>query len=155
MTKGLRVLFISAEAAPLVKIGGLGDVGGSLPAALQLLPVDLDVRLVLPFYPEIQKGKWDLSPTATLNISHTSGLIAADVYQTQINGVNIYLIGGSPVSRSSSVYSGDDYQDGIKFTFLSLAGMELARTLKWAPDILHAHDWHASPAVYPASGRYR
>ena len=38
MLNGLRVLFIASEADPLVKIGGLGDVAGSLPKALCNLP---------------------------------------------------------------------------------------------------------------------
>jgi len=55
MTDQIRVLFLSAEADPLVKIGGLGDVAGSLPAALGALPESPDVRLVLPLYPRIKK----------------------------------------------------------------------------------------------------
>ena len=148
MTKGLKVLFISSEAAPLVKVGGLGDVVGSLPAALQLLSKEIDVRLVLPFYPEIKQGDWEITQITSFNITHIAGSITAEVHQTRINGVTTYLVDGSPISQSTSVYSGDAYQDGHKFTFLSLVGMELTRTLNWSPDILHAHDWHASPAVY-------
>ena len=148
MTKGLRVLFISAEAAPLVKVGGLGDVAGSLPGALQDLSVDLDIRLVLPFYSEIKKKNWDFTPAASFSISHSAGSITSNVYQAEVNGVITYLVDGSPVQQSSSVYSGDPYQDGHKFTFLSLAAIKLTRILDWTPNILHAHDWHASPAIY-------
>jgi starch synthase len=58
----INVLFMASEADPFIKIGGLGDVAGSLPRALRtvgasvnLLPADLDVRLVLPFHPGIQQ----------------------------------------------------------------------------------------------------
>jgi starch synthase len=148
MIKVLRVLFISSEAAPLVKVGGLGDVSGSLPPALQLTSTDLDVRLVLPFYPEIKQRDWEITPITSFKIAHASGPISADVHQTRINGVTSYLIDGSPVSQSPSVYSGEGYEDGHKFTFLSIAGMKLLKVLNWPPNILHAHDWHASPAVY-------
>ena len=44
----MRVLFLIAEMAPLVKVGGLADIGGALPRALRELGVD--VRVALPFY---------------------------------------------------------------------------------------------------------
>ena len=148
MTNQIRVLFLSAEADPLVKIGGLGDVAGSLPAALGALPESPDVRLVLPLYPRIKNAEWDLKPVATFNISHSRGPILTEVFQTTIKGVTTYLVNGAPVSESNEVYSGDAHQDGSKFTFFSLASMELVKILNWQPDIIHAHDWHTSPAVY-------
>ena len=148
MTEELKVLFLAAEADPLVKIGGLGDVAGSLPATLGALPESPDVRLVLPLYPRIKNAEWDLKPVATFNISHSRGPILAEVFQTTIKGVTTYLVNGPPVSESNEVYSGDAHQDGSKFTFFSLAAMELAKILNWQPDIIHAHDWHTSPAVY-------
>ena len=51
----IKVLFLSAEAAPLAKVGGLGDVAGALPPALFNLGVD--IRLCLPFYGCIDKKK--------------------------------------------------------------------------------------------------
>lgn len=148
MVEPMKVLFLAVEADPLVKIGGLGDVAGSLPAALGALPESPDVRLVLPLYPQIRSAGWDLTPAASFSISHSQGPILAEIFQTLINGVTIYLVNGAPVFESPAVYSGDPSQDGTKFTFLSLAAMELAKILNWQPDIIHAHDWHTSPAVY-------
>ncbi len=144
----IKILFIAAEAAPLVKIGGLGDVAGSLPAALSALPSTPDVRVVLPFYSEIKKSSLTLNSVASFEISHRNGPLLADVFQTKVNGIPFYLIDGPPVASSPEVYSGDNNLDGTKFTFFSLAAMELAKILNWQPDILHAHDWHAAPAVY-------
>ena len=48
-----KILYISSEAFPLIKTGGLADVAGSLPAAL--LKQSQDVRLLLPAYPEVLK----------------------------------------------------------------------------------------------------
>jgi len=148
MPNSLKILFLAAEAAPLVKIGGLGDVAGSLPAALGALPESPDVRLVLPLYPQIKNANLDLTPAATFKIPHSRGSILTEVFQTTINGVTTYLVNGAPVSESPAVYSGDPSQDGNKFTFFSLAAMELVKILNWQPDIIHAHDWHTSPAVY-------
>jgi len=148
MTDQIRVLFLSAEADPLVKIGGLGDVAGSLPAALGTLPESPDVRLVLPLYPRIKNAELDLKPVATFNISHSRGPLLTEVFQTIIKGTTIYLVNGAPISESNEVYSGDAHLDGSKFTFFSLGAMELVKILNWQPDIIHAHDWHTSPAVY-------
>ena len=54
----LRVLFVAAEAEPYVKIGGLGDVAGSLPLAVRSIPASdlkgrqIDARLIIPFHPD-------------------------------------------------------------------------------------------------------
>ncbi|MEN9425076.1 MAG: glycogen synthase GlgA, partial [Pseudomonadota bacterium] len=47
----MKLLFVTSEAYPLVKTGGLGDVAYSLPVALQR--ADVDVRLLLPGYREL------------------------------------------------------------------------------------------------------
>ena len=147
----LKILFIAAEAAPLVKIGGLGDVAGSLPAALNALPESIEVRIALPLYPQLKKSGLDLTPVASFDISHHNGPLLAEVFEAEINGLTTYFIDGPPVAASPAVYSSDNYLDGTKFTFFSLAALELARILGWQPDILHAHDWHAAPAVYTLS----
>ena len=63
MTKpSFNVCFVISEAEPLIKVGGLGDVGGTLPAALVNLPPEMtdgrpiDVRVVIPYH-DILKEK--------------------------------------------------------------------------------------------------
>lgn len=143
-----KILFLSAEAAPLVKVGGLGDVAGSLPQALRALPESPDVRLALPNYPQLNLSGLPLQPSASFSITHSGGPLLAEVFQTEINGVPLYLIDGPPIRAAQSVYSSDPLVDGTKFTFFSLATLEMTRALKWQPDVVHAHDWHAAPAVY-------
>ena len=53
----MRIFFIINEAHPLYKIGGLGDVGGSLPKALSKL--DIDISIILPKHPEIKLGSYE------------------------------------------------------------------------------------------------
>jgi starch synthase len=148
MGKSMKVLFLAAEADPLAKVGGLADVAGSLPAALRALPQSPDVRLVIPFYPPIKEMGLSFNPVASFLIPHSSGPLRAEVYELVGGDFPTYLIDGSPVADSARVYSGDNYQDGSKFTFFSLAALKLAETLNWKPDILHAHDWHTCPALY-------
>ena len=49
----LKILFVSSEAMPLARTGGLGDVVGALPPVLRRL--DCDVRIVIPLYKPIRE----------------------------------------------------------------------------------------------------
>ena len=61
MSQTINILFLASEAEPFVKVGGLGDVAGTLPRALRALStemtggVKLDVRLVLPMHSVIRE----------------------------------------------------------------------------------------------------
>lgn len=149
--KPIKVLFLSAEAAPLVKVGGLGDVAGSLPTALRKLSEGPDVRVCLPLYPPLKDQDLDLTPRASFQVEAGSGSIPAEAFQASVNGVPYYLIDGPPIACSQQIYSGYNHQDGVKFSFFSLAALELTKHIQWKPDILHAQDWHTAPAVYKLS----
>ncbi|MDQ2693263.1 MAG: glycogen/starch synthase, partial [Chloroflexota bacterium] len=59
MPQTINILFLAAEAEPFVKVGGLGDVAGTLPRALRALSNDdlkVDIRLVLPLHPVIRSN---------------------------------------------------------------------------------------------------
>jgi starch synthase len=150
----LRVFFIASEADPLVKIGGLGDVAGSLPAALSSLPAaefgerSLDIRVAIPFYPGLTTGKWNPKLASQFDLTTPTGNIPVKVYTIKLKGIWIYLLDGEPVSRNQGVYSLNTVEDGDKFIFFSLACLELCKTMKWKPDILHANDWHTALSVY-------
>lgn len=158
--KPVRVLFLCSEAEPFVKVGGLGDVGGSLPAALrglkskshstgqEITPAEFDVRLALPFHGQIRTGEYALQHLGSVAVPHTSGPISAEIYATSSQGVPVYLIGGDPIPPDAPVYSSDWGFDAHKYIFFSLAALELARKLDWQPQILHANDWHTAAAVY-------
>lgn len=144
-------MFLAAEAAPLIKVGGLGDVAGSLPGYLRGLPEAPDVRVFLPYYPPLKDQRLQLKPVASFSVSHQDGPIPALVFQGRINGTPCYFIDGTPVSASPKVYSGNNHLDGAKFTFFSLAALELVKILGWKPDVVHAQDWHTASAVYKLS----
>ncbi len=148
MPEPLRVLTLAAEAEPFIKVGGLGDVAGSLPAALRRLPEAVDIRLALPFYPQIDTFPYTLEPLLTFRVPHEQGPIPCEVFQTTEKGVVVYLLKGGPIHASPAIYERDDSHNSFKFTFFSLAALELARHLNWQPHVVHAHDWHTSPAVY-------
>ncbi len=74
----LKILFLAAEAAPLVKIGGLGDVAGSLPGAIKALPGAPDIRIALPYYPHLKELNLALTLVSNFEVSSSQGPIQAD-----------------------------------------------------------------------------
>lgn len=149
----LRILFVAAEAAPFVKVGGLGDVVGSLPPALldlssTLKGTQLDIRVAIPFHAVIPRQVAPPEPEVTFSIPTPAGSQKASAYLANFRGIPAYLIDGDPIPKEGGVYSLDTQKDGEKFTFFSLACLELCRALQWKPDILHAHDWHAALAIH-------
>ncbi len=150
----MNILFLAAEADPLIKVGGLGDVAGSLPEAIRNLSrdglsnTDFDVRLVIPFHPAIDPSPYSPELVGELSVPNTAGVSTAEVYAINVKGVPVYLIKSNLFQPGMPVYSIDTRQDGRKYAFFSLAALELAKLLDWQPDILHANDWHTATAIY-------
>jgi starch synthase len=150
----LNILFLASEAAPLVKVGGLGDVAGSLPLALRALRPEewngprLDVRLILPFHDEINSRIRDARLVASFMVHHPGEPLPAKAFITEVDGLPVYLIKGPPVLPDMPVYSNDPVKDGEKYVFFSQAVLEMIRHLDWKPHLLHANDWHTAVSLY-------
>ncbi len=80
--KRIKVLMAAAEVAPLAKVGGLGDVVGSLPPALKKLGVD--IRLIMPLYGHIEKKKYGLKKIYS-DLEVPSGMMMLNVNIWQAN----------------------------------------------------------------------
>lgn len=147
----VRVLFLAAEAAPLIKVGGLADVAGSLPRALRRLASSLcDVRLVLPMHAGIGQKLDSIQKFTEFEIATSDGReLPATILQSEFQGVPLYLISGSPIPPDAPIYTGST-TDGDKYVFFSLAALALTQYLAaaWGETILHANDWHTALAVY-------
>jgi starch synthase len=142
----MKVLFLAAEAAPLAKAGGLGDVAGSLPKALAAL--GHEVRVAIPHSGVIDTARFRPRRVARFHVPHVAGPQTARVSQVEHDGLTFYLIAGPPIPRAKRIYGAGIEEDGPKFVFFSLAALGLCRALDWRPDILHANDSHTGPAVY-------
>jgi starch synthase len=147
----MRILLLAAEVAPFAKTGGLADVAGSLPGALAAL--GHDVRVVMPAYQSIeaavQSGRWNVAvDPIQLRVPVGGGLVDAGVLRTTLPGtsVPVYFIAERHLFDRPSLYGYSD--DTYRFAFFSRAALDLAiGALGWRPDIVHAHDWHAAPAI--------
>ncbi|HSH03771.1 MAG TPA: glycogen synthase [Anaerolineae bacterium] len=147
MDKPLKILFLSAEVDPFAKTGGLGDVAASLPIALKAL--GHDVRVVMPAYRKIEQGTFpDVSVSdVSLKVPMGIGLLPAGVFESTIpnTDVPVYFIAERNLFDRDNIYGYRD--DPYRFAFFSRAALDLTVALQWKPDILHAHDWHAAPAI--------
>ena len=147
-----RVLFVTSEAHPLAKTGGLGDVCGSLPPALRTL--GYDVRLLMPAYRSAKRAAGSLRAVLQLPIPFT-GAPATLLEGTLPNSdVPVWLIDYPPAfDRDGHPYlapDGEPWHDNApRFALLCAAAVALARgetTLDWQPDIVHCHDWQTGLA---------
>lgn len=144
----MKVLFVSSEVFPLIKTGGLADVSGSLPSALQHLGVD--IRILMPGYPSVLNQLQNLRSICTLNdipvIANTE-ILMGTIAETQIE---VMVIKSSTLyEREGGPYAdinGEEWPDNaLRFGVLSrvaavLAG-EQSPLADWQPDIVHCNDW--------------
>ncbi len=123
----MKILFVSSEVTPFAKTGGLADVAGSLPLALEKLGIE--VKVVLPKYRIIK---------------------AAGAKTTIGSGIEVFFIENQKYFDRDQLY-GDkfgDYPDNLeRFAYFSKACLELAKKIYASggkPDVIHCNDWQSS-----------
>ncbi|MGA9032673.1 MAG: glycogen synthase GlgA [Sulfuricaulis sp.] len=142
-----NILFVASEAHPLIKTGGLGDVAGSLPVALQ--SSHTDVRLLLPAYHDAVARAGRLKTVTTLTVPGLDAPVR--ILEGRLPGTSLitWLVDFPPAyDRPGNPYLdalGQPWPDNaMRFMLLAHVAVTLAlgRTrLKWRPDVVHCHDW--------------
>ena len=148
-----KILFAGAEAMPFAATGGLGDVLGSLPAALSATG-ECDVRVVLPLYesvPEKWRRKMKQEAVFTVRLSWREQYCG--VFSLKQGNVTYYFIDNEYYFRRPALYG--YYDDGERYAYYCMAVMEMMERLGYYPDILHAHDWQAALTVVYLNCIYR
>ncbi|MDR1733020.1 MAG: glycogen synthase [Synergistaceae bacterium] len=146
-TRPARVLFVGTELSPFSKVGGLGDVMGSLPKALAQCGVD--VRVVTPAWPGVLQKIRDRGCTVvTLPLRVTAACawrtVEAAIHCVDVDGIPTYFL-------ESDYYGGDMYPwtldaESVRpFVVFCTQALELGRVIDWEPDVFHCHDW---PTAY-------
>jgi len=139
----MKILFVTAELAPFAKVGGLADVAGSLPKALQSL--GHEVIVFMPGYgllinDPIAQTTPKIEPFF-VRVNH-SRFVSGTLYETKHDGLTIWSASGevdfNRAQTSEDIYSfhRDDY------LYLAQAALEACQETGWIPDIVHCHDWH-------------
>ncbi len=144
----MRILFIGSELTPIAKVGGLGDVVGSLPKALEKL--GLEIKIVIGKYSIVDETKYPLKKLTDIQVPWEESTQSVGVYSTTMPESNIEvllmdheLINQGGVYDSPTAFATTDHE--IKrFLLVSRSALESIKKIDWKPDVIHIHDWHTS-----------
>lgn len=140
-----HILFVASECSPFIKTGGLADVTGSLPQALQTYE-NMHVSVILPLYDEIaQEWKDQMVFKAIIPVELGWRNQTAELYSLYYEGVHYYFLANTFYYTRKGIYG--YFDDGERFLFFSKAVISSLHYLDFVPDILHAHDWQAGMTV--------
>ncbi|MCC6511297.1 MAG: glycogen synthase GlgA [Pirellulaceae bacterium] len=157
----LHIVFVSAEAVPLAKTGGLADVCGVLPR--ELAKLGHKCSLFIPGYRRALATSLPLEVTDVgFAIPMGGRHVACRLLKTQLpdSNVDVYLVDQPQYFDRDALY-GDvqgDYRDNCeRFSFFCRAVVHAIEQMDMHPDVVHCHDWQAGlvPAyVATGSGGY-
>lgn len=139
----LKILFLTAEAVPFAKVGGLGDVAGSLPIALAGL--GHDVRVMMPRYGTISSEVFQLQQIGEpFRVPAGAGKEYVHLIGTTMGeDIPVYLLWNEHYFTSrEKVYGFED--DAQRFAVFGQGAIRALRVLDWKPDVIHANDWHTA-----------
>jgi starch synthase len=144
MDKPLRILFVTSEAVPFAKTGGLADVAGALPKFLEGL--GCEVKLVMPYYRMVRKSGLPIQPLERpIEVTLGNETLLADLYQCELSGKNtVYFIGREEFFDREHLYGtprGDYFDNAERFVFFSKAALAFCQSMNFSPDIIHHHEW--------------
>jgi starch synthase len=126
----MNIVFVAPEVVPFAKIGGLADVCGGLPVALESL--GHEVSIIMPYYRMVGE-----KPVFN-EMAHVT---------TIGRGVKVYFITNKKYFDRPSIYgnSHGDYPDNLeRFAFFGHETLKFLKVLGKHVDIIHCHDWPAA-----------
>ncbi len=135
----MKVLFVASEAAPFIKTGGLADVMGALPKALQALGVE--PALVIPNYEgvgEEYKNAMETVFEGSVDLSWRNQYLG--VKKLVQDGIPVYFIDNEYYFKRDKLYGYDD--DAERFAYFSKAALTMLHYIDFKPDVIHTNDWH-------------
>ncbi len=144
-SKKMQIVFASAECAPFVKTGGLGDVAGSLPAAL--VRAGAEVIVMVPKYATIKdEYKAQMEHFSDFYVSLGWRNEYCGLEKLEHNGVTYMFIDNERYFARDYPYG--FFDDGERFAFFSKAITESLQHLPagFECDILHCNDWQTALA---------
>ena len=137
----MNILYVTSEAAPFCKTGGLADVAGSLPQALA--KGGDKVSVILPLYHSVSE-KWldELKFEKWLYVRLSWRSVYCGLFSLKKDGVTWYFVDNEQYFKRPELYG--YYDDGERFGFFSRAVTELLRELPEKPDVVHCNDWESA-----------
>jgi len=159
--KGCKeIVWLTSEASPYAKTGGLADVSGALPVALS--ERGHRVSVIMPYYPQMM-GEYNRKINVCfqlLGVPFLGRTEWAQILEHKVNpNLTYYFIEYHSFFNRPALYDwlGMEYGDNSeRFIFFCRAAMQAILALRIKPDILHTNDWHtALCSVYMKSPLYR
>jgi len=130
----MKIAMCASEVVPFAKTGGLADVAGSLPLALEEL--GQEVIVIMPLYREVRECGVEIRKVK-------EGIWSSNLGKN----VKVYFIENDRYFDREGLYGErmGDYPDNIKrFAFYSAGIIKLLKEIDFKPDVMHLHDWQAS-----------
>lgn len=137
----IKVAFVASEAAPFAKTGGLADVAGSLPKALNSDSVN--VVVYMPLHIKISptyRDQMTFVGYTTVNMGWRTQYVG--LLTMKYDGVDYYFIDNEFYFKRHALYGEGD--DAERYIFFSKAVLAAIKMIGEKPDIIHTNDWHAA-----------
>ena len=148
-----KILFVGSEANPFAATGGLGDVLGSLPAALKAENPDYDVRVVMPLHSLVKQEYRDqMVDVCEFIVPLAWRKQYCGVKSLTFNGVVYYFIDNEFYFKRKTLYG--NYDDGERYAYFSRAVIEMFEYIDFVPDVLHANDWQSALSIVYLKTKY-
>ncbi len=142
----MKILFVTSEATPFAKTGGLADVAGSLPRALRQL--GHDVRVIMPCHRSAERSGVSLRKgRKSVEVTLDGTAYRGSLKQASHDGVPFWFIDCPEFFDREPLYGtaeGDYADNSLRFGFFCRAVLEMIKRLDFRPDVIHIHDWQAS-----------
>jgi len=145
----MNIMFVTSEAAPYAKTGGLADVCSSLPKALS---ESNSVKVVMPLYSSIDTVKYGITEIMSGCCVHMGNCEEFySLYHACDGGVDFYFIKFDKYFHREGIYhtkAGEYGDNPYRFSFLSKASLQVAKDIEFLPDVMHANDWQTALVPY-------
>lgn len=137
-----KILFVGSEAFPFAGTGGLGEVLGSLPRALNE-SAEYEARVILPLYESFpQNRRKDLEFVCWTFVSLSWRNQYCGLFRIKEGNTVFYFIDNEYYFKRKNLYGYGD--DGERFAFFCKAVLDILPRLDFMPDILHCNDWQTA-----------
>ncbi len=151
----MKILYVTSEAAPFAASGGLGDVMGALPKALEALrPGENEISVVMPLYGQINaKMREKMTFVTSFDFQYSWRQEYCGIFVSEVSGVKYYFIDNERYfKRDGGLYG--QYDDGERYAYFSMAVMEFMLRCNMIPDVIHANDWQTAMTVVYLRTKY-
>ncbi|MFH0855775.1 MAG: glycogen synthase GlgA [Candidatus Omnitrophota bacterium] len=130
----MKIVMCASEVVPFAKTGGLADVAGALPLALE--KEAQEVIIIMPRYKAVDAARFNLK-------TFKEGVLSGSIGK----GIKVYFIDNAAYFNRDGLYGnkGGDHPDNLdRFSFYCRKSLDLLKEINFKPDIIHCHDWQSS-----------